>query len=81
MTRPIDVIKTAGAYKVQSLGIFVNKINIVSDTLLPQYEISHKPIGDGLYVMTCCDTDTKQRIIEQISKAFDMGLKVEKVSI
>jgi hypothetical protein len=31
--------------------------------------------------MTNSDTNTKQRIIEQISKAFNMGLKVEKVSI
>jgi hypothetical protein len=77
----IDVIKTAGADKVQALGIFVNKVNLVSETLLPRYEISHKPIGNGLYVMTCCDTDTKQRIIEQISKALNMRLKVEKVLI
>ncbi|MDR1983603.1 MAG: hypothetical protein LBQ28_02115 [Prevotellaceae bacterium] len=77
----IDVIKFAGAYNVQSLGIFVNKINLVSETVLPRYEISQKHIGNGLYVMTNCDTETKQRIIEQISEAFNMGLKVEKVSI
>jgi len=77
----IDVIRTAGVNKVQSLGIFVNKVNIVSDTILSLYEVSQKPIGNGLYIMTCCDTDTKQRIIEQISEALDMGLIVEKVSI
>ena len=31
--------------------------------------------------LTNCSTDKKQRIIEQISKAFNMGLKVEKISI
>ncbi len=77
----IDVIKVADASKVQSLGIFVNKVNLVSDTVLPLYEKTQKPIGKGLYVMTSCDTDTKQRIIEQISNAFNMGLKIEKVSI
>jgi hypothetical protein len=77
----IDVIRNAGAQNVQALGIFVNKINLISETVLPRYEISQKPIGNGLYVMTNCDTNTKQRIIEQISEAFNMGLKVEKVSI
>jgi hypothetical protein len=77
----VDVIQNAGALRVQSLGIFVNKINLVSDTVLPRYEVSQKPIGNGLYVMTNSDTNTKQRIIEQISDAFNLGLKVEKVSI
>ena len=77
----IDVIKSAGVSNVQALGIFVNKINLISETVLSRYEISQKSIGNGLYVMTCCDTNTKQRIIEQISKAFNMGLKVEKVLI
>jgi hypothetical protein len=77
----IDVIKNAGVSNVQALGIFVNKINLISETVLPRYEISQKPIGNGLYVMTCSDTNTKQRIIEQISEAFNMGLIVEKVSI
>jgi hypothetical protein len=77
----IDVIQNAGALNVQALGISVNKINLISETVLPRYEISQKPIGNGLYVMTNSDTNTKQRIIEQISEAFNMGLKVEKVSI
>lgn len=77
----IDVIQNAGAYKVQGLGIFVNKVNLISDTVLPIYEQAQKPIGNGLYVMTNCSTDKKQQIIEQISKAFDMGLIVERISI
>lgn len=77
----IDVIQNAGVSNVQSLGIMVNKINLISETVLPRYAISRKPIGNGLFVMTNSDTNTKQRIIEQISKAFNMGLKVEKVSI
>jgi hypothetical protein len=77
----MDVIKSAGVLNVQSLGIFVNKINLISETALPRYEISQKPIGNGLYVMTCCDTNTKQRIIKQISDAFKMELRVEKISI
>jgi len=68
----IDVIKSVGVSKVQELGIFVNKINIISDTILPIYAQAQKPIGDGLYVMTNCSTDKKQQIIEQISKAFNL---------
>jgi hypothetical protein len=77
----IDVVQTAGAYNVQSLGIVVNKIDLISETLLSCPEIVQKSVGNGLYVMTSTDTDTKQRIIEQISEAFNMGLKVEKVLI
>jgi hypothetical protein len=31
--------------------------------------------------MTCCDTNTKQKIIEQISESLNLHLKVERVSI
>lgn len=77
----IDVIQNAGVLNVQLLGISLNGVNLVSETIIPRYKVSQKPIGNGLYVMTCSDTNTKKRIIEQISKAFNMGLKVEKVSI
>jgi hypothetical protein len=77
----IDVIQNAGAFNVQSLGIVINKINLISETVLPRYETAQKPLGNGLYAMTNSDTETKQRIIEQISEAFNIGLKVEKVSI
>ena len=77
----IDVILNADAHKVQELGIFVNKVNLVSDTVLPTYKKAQKSIGNGLYVMTNCSTNKKKQIIEQISKALNMGLKVEKISI
>jgi len=77
----IDVIKNAGFSNVQSLGIFVNKVNLVSETTLPRYEIAQKSVGNGLYVMTNSSTDAKQQIIEQISEAFGMNLKIEKIPI
>lgn len=77
----IDVICTAGALKVKSLGIMLNGSNLVSDTINPRYEISQKPIGNGFFVMTCSDTNTKRSIIQQISDTFDMGLVVEEISI
>ncbi|GAE86430.1 hypothetical protein [Bacteroides reticulotermitis] len=77
----MDVISTAGAARVKSLGIMLNGTNLVSDTIIPRYEISQKPIGDELFVMTCSDTATKKSIIQQISNAFNMGLKIEEISI
>lgn len=77
----IDVIQNAGVYKVQELGIFINKVNLVSDTVLSSYKHAQKPIGNGLYVMTNCSTDKKLKIIEQISKAFNMSLKIQKTPI
>lgn len=77
----IDVVISAGAERVQSLGIMLNGENLVSNTILPRYATSQKLVGNNLYVMTCCDTNKKQRIIEQISEALNMNLKVETISI
>jgi DNA mismatch endonuclease (patch repair protein) len=77
----IDVVKTAGIYNVQSLDIVVNNINLISEIVPFRPEIVQKPVGNGLYVTTSSNMETKLRIIEQISEAFNMGLKVEKISI
>lgn len=77
----IDVVVSAGAERVQSLGIMLNGANLVSNTILPRYATSQKPIGNNLYVMTCCDTNKKQRIIEQISETLNLDLKIECINI
>lgn len=77
----LDVVTSAGAERVKALGIMLNGANLVSNTVIPRYSTSQKPIGNNLYVMTCCDTNKKQRIIEQISEALNMNLKVETISI
>jgi DNA mismatch endonuclease (patch repair protein) len=77
----IDIVQIAGAYKVQSLGIVVNKIDLISKTVESCSKIIQKFVGNGLYVITSTDMDTKRRIIEQISEALNMGLKVEKILI
>ena len=59
----------------------LNGANLVTTTKLPRYSTSQKPIANNLYVMTCCDTVTKQKVIEQISNALNMNLKVEKIPI
>jgi hypothetical protein len=77
----VDVVKAGGADNVRNLGIMLNNSNLVSDTIIPRYANAQKPVGNGLYVMTCCDTATKQKIITQISKALGLSLTVERISI
>jgi len=77
----LDVVTSAGAEGVKALGIMLNGANLVSNTVLPRYSTSQKQIGNNLYVMTCCDTNTKQKIIEQISESLNLHSKVERVSI
>lgn len=77
----VDVVKVGGAGNVRNLGIMLNNSNLVSDTIIPRYANAQKSVGNGLYVMTCCDTATKQKIIIQISEALGLNLTVERVSI
>lgn len=77
----IEVVKNAGLEMVKELGIMLNGCNLVSNTIIPKYKSSQKPAGNGLYIMTCCDTNTKQKIIQQISDALDLDLLVEKILI
>lgn len=77
----IDVVVSAGAERVQSLGIMLNGANLVSNTVLPRYATSQKPIGNNFYVMTCCDTNKKQSIVEKISESLNLNLKVERINI
>ena len=75
----IKVIEYAGVKNVQNLGIYINKVNLISDTVIPMYKSGTKPIGDNLYVMTVCDTNTKFNLIKQISDRLNLNLKVELV--
>ncbi len=77
----IDVITSAGAERVRNLGIMLNGSNLVSNTIIPKYKSSQKPIGNCLYIMTCCDTKTKQKIIKQISDNLNLDLIVDKIEI
>ena len=77
----IDVINYAGIEPVRNLGIIINNVNLISTTIIPKYEKAQKNIGKGLYVMTCCDTNKKKKIIEQISNSLNLNLNVIKVYI
>lgn len=75
----VEVIKKAGLEKVRELGIIINGCNLVSNTVIPTYKRSQKPVGNGLYIMTCCNTNTKHKILHQISDALDLNLVIEKI--
>jgi hypothetical protein len=68
-----------GIEKVVLLGIVVNGQPFVSNVPLPKYErgaISWKPVGD-YYIETNSSTETKRKIIEQISVAFGISVSVD----
>jgi len=77
----IEVIQNAGLEKVRDLGIMLNGCNLVSNIVIPTYKRSQKAVGNGLYIMTCCDTNKKQKILLQISDALHLDLVVEKIPI
>ncbi len=79
LTTLIKVVEYAGVEEVRELGIYLNKVNLISDTIVPMYQSGTKPIGNGLYIMTVCDTNTKCRVIKQISDRLGLNLQVELV--
>ncbi len=75
----IDVIEYAGTEKVKELNIPINRSNLITDTVTPPYEISLKPLSNGMYVHTNSSTQTKFAQIQQISNDLHRGLIVELV--
>ena len=67
----------ACADRVRSLGMKLNKVPLISNTLDKKYKSSQKPVGNGWYLMTCSSTLTKKRDIERIANAFNIKIQVE----
>ncbi len=72
-------VEQVGAEKVRSMNLTLNRVPLISNVLDRKYKRSQKHIGNGLYLMTLSDTDTKKEIIEKIAAKFGMELKVEKI--
>jgi hypothetical protein len=75
----VNFVTMVGIERVVPLGIMVNGQPFVSNVPLPKYErgaISWKPVGD-YYIETNSSTETKRKIIEQISKEFGMSVSVD----
>lgn len=73
-----QTIMKIGAKTVQQLDMTVCGIPFISDTKSrnPNYSRAQKPVGDGLYVMTCSDTPTKQKQLEEIARRLKIKLRV-----
>lgn len=75
----VKFVSIVGIERVVPLGIVVNGQAFVSDVPMPKYErgaVSWKQVGD-YYIETNSSTETKRKIIEQISKEFGMSVSVD----
>lgn len=79
----LDVVKYAGAWNVERLGIMLLGINIVSSKLHenPKYSKYQHEIEPGLYVCTYCNTDRKLFILKTINRELNLNLIIEKVML
>jgi len=73
----VKFVKYAGIMRVRSLGWKVNKVPFISNTKDAKYSRAQHPVGDGWYVMTCSDTKTKKKQVENIAKEFGINVNVE----
>jgi hypothetical protein len=70
----LKTLEHIGLERIENLGIRLCGIPLVSDTKVEKYT-QHQI--NGHYVMTHSDTETKRRILEEISRHLDLGLKIE----
>ena len=61
----------------EKLNIIVCYKNLILRQPHDTYPVACKPVGDGWYVNTCTNTETKCSQIQLISDALGLGLKVE----
>ena len=73
----IKAIQLAGEMNVRELGLTSCRVPIVSNTIDAKYGRAQHPVGNGLYVLTHSSTYTKKMLLDRISKAFNLGWKVE----
>lgn len=72
-----EFIKYVGVMRVRSLGWKQCRVPFISNTKDNKYARAQHDVGDGWYVMTCSDTKTKKKQIEEIAKVFGINVKVE----
>lgn len=79
----VDVVRYAGAKRVQALNIYIMGDNLVSSELNAneRYRVGQKEVEPGLYVCTYSSTDTKYEQIRKINRDLDLGIKIEKVML
>lgn len=73
----VAAVVEADPIKVRELGIVCCKVPLVSTTKDEKYGDSQVEVAPGLYVITHSNNKMKKDYLEQISKAFKLGWKVE----
>lgn len=66
-----------GPERVRSLGMTQCKVPLISNTLDKKYKRAQKPVGNGWYLMTNSNTQTKKRDIENIARKLNIKVKVD----
>ena len=73
----VEVVEYAGPERVEKLNIIVCYKNLILRQPHDLYPVACKPVGDGWYVNTYTNTETKCSQIQFISDSLGLGLKVE----
>lgn len=73
----VEVVEYAGPENVEKLNIIVCYKNLILRQPHDTYPVACKPVGDGWYVNTYTNTETKCSQIQLISDALGLGLKTE----
>lgn len=73
----IEAVQLVGPAKVATLNIICCGIPLVSKRLDSKYASDQEAIGGGYYIIKKNNTETKVQYLKTISKAFDLGWKVE----
>lgn len=73
----IAAIVKADLLRVRALDLKLCGINIVSTTIDSKYGSAQHEAAPGLYVLTHSNTQDKKKILDKVSKALNLGWRVE----
>jgi len=73
----VKAIEIAGPERVRTLGIICCKVPLVSNTIDKKYGKTQVKVTPDLYVIKHSNNPMKKGFLERISKAFNLGWKVE----
>lgn len=74
-----ETIRRIGLMQVRNLGISFCGVPVVSNTLDNKYGQAQIPVENGMYIMTHSSTHDKEKQLDKISQALNIGLKVEEI--
>ena len=72
-----EAIKVANPEKVKSLGLMLDKYNIVLNSINYPYPVQPHPVVPGYFANTHSNTAKKKQLLERISDALHLGWRIE----